>query len=115
MRPSRTGRCGKAGRFCARSAGWAALAVIGLAFASGRRPLIRPAIAGFTLLCLADWVLVQDLGFFGGVGTDPGSMIPFVLLAVAGYLALTRVPAALPVPVSPAPAAAGPATRGRCT
>jgi hypothetical protein len=92
----------------------AALVVIGLAFASGRRPLVRPAIIGFTLLCLADWVLVQDLGFFGGVGTDPGSMIPFVLLAVAGYLALTRVPAVLPVPVSPAPAASGPATRGRC-
>ena len=70
----------------------AALAVTGLAFASGRRRLIRPAVTGFTLLCLADWVLVQDLGFLGGLGTDPNSMIPFALLAVAGYLALTRVP-----------------------
>ena len=90
-----------------------ALAVIGLAFASGRRALIRPAIIGFTLLCLAAWVLVQDLGFFGGLGTDPNSMIPFVLLAVAGYLALTRVPAAPMVPASPVPAAA-PAPRWRC-
>jgi hypothetical protein len=89
-----------------------ALAVTGLAFASGRRHLIRPAIAGFALLCLADWVLVQDLGFFGGLGTDPGSMIPFVLLAVAGYLASAGVLAAFPVPASPAPAA-GPAARGR--
>ena len=70
----------------------AALAVAGLAFASGRRRLIRPAVAGFTLLCLADWVLVQDLGFLGGLSTDPNSMIPFALLAVAGYLALTRMP-----------------------
>jgi hypothetical protein len=91
-----------------------ALAVIGLAFASGRRQLIRPAIIGFTLLCLADWVLVQDLGFFGGLGTDPNSMIPFVLLAGAGYLAVTRARPAPRVPASPAPAAAGPASRWRC-
>jgi hypothetical protein len=42
------------------------------------------------VLCLADWVLIQDLGFLGGLGTDPNSMIPFVLLAAGGYLALTR-------------------------
>jgi hypothetical protein len=68
----------------------AALTVIGGAFLSGRPPLIRPALAGLTLLCLADWVLVQDLGFLGGTGTDPNSMIPFILLAAGGYLALTR-------------------------
>ena len=76
-------------------------AVIGLAFASGRRQLVRPAIIGFTLLCLADWVLIQDLGFFGGLGTDPNSMIPFVLLADAGYLALARVRPALRSPLHP--------------
>jgi cytochrome oxidase Cu insertion factor (SCO1/SenC/PrrC family) len=45
------------------------------------------------------WVLVQDLGFLGGVGTDPNSMIPTVLLIAAGYLALTkhRSPVAEPV------------------
>jgi hypothetical protein len=90
-----------------------ALAAIGLAFASGRRELIRPAIVGFTLLCVADWVLVQDLGFFGGLGTDPNSMIPFVLLGGAGYLALTRVRPAPQVTASPAPAAE-PAPRWRC-
>jgi cytochrome oxidase Cu insertion factor (SCO1/SenC/PrrC family) len=47
-------------------------------------------------------VLIEDFGFFGGLGTDPNSMIPFVLLAVAGYLALTRGP----VPEAE-PAAAG--------
>jgi cytochrome oxidase Cu insertion factor (SCO1/SenC/PrrC family) len=68
----------------------AALAVSGAAFASGQPRLIRPALIFFTVLCLADWVLIEDFGFFGGLGTDPNSMLPFVLLAVAGYLALTR-------------------------
>jgi cytochrome oxidase Cu insertion factor (SCO1/SenC/PrrC family) len=66
-----------------------ALTVIAVAFVSSRPRLIRPALIGFTVLCLADWVLVQDLGFLGGIGTDPNSMIPFILLAVGGYLALT--------------------------
>jgi hypothetical protein len=80
----------------------AALAAVGAAFLSGRRRLIRPGLIAFTVLCLADWVLIQDLGFFGGVGTDPNSMIPFILLAWAGYLALRR-------PASPARRGAGPA------
>jgi cytochrome oxidase Cu insertion factor (SCO1/SenC/PrrC family) len=71
----------------------AALAVTGAAFLSGQPRLIRPALIFFTVLCLADWVLIEDFGFFGGLGTDPNSMIPFALLAVAGYLALTPVPA----------------------
>ena len=45
------------------------------------------------VLCLADWVLVEDFGFFGGVGTDPNSMIPICLVFVAGFLALRPVPA----------------------
>ena len=43
-------------------------------------------------LCLADWVLVEDLGFLGGLGTDPNSMLPMALLFVAGYVAMVRVP-----------------------
>jgi cytochrome oxidase Cu insertion factor (SCO1/SenC/PrrC family) len=70
-----------------------ALGVTGTAFLSGRPRLIRPVLIGFTFVCLADWVLVQDLGFLGGLGTDPNSMIPFVLLAAGGYLALTRATA----------------------
>jgi cytochrome oxidase Cu insertion factor (SCO1/SenC/PrrC family) len=50
------------------------------------------------LLGLADWVLVQDLGFLGGVGTDPNSMLPTVLVLVAGYVALEYLP--VPVAVS---------------
>ena len=71
----------------------AALAAAGAAFLSGAPRLIRPVLIGFTGLCLAVWVLIQDLGFLGGIGTDPNSMIPLVLLAAAGYLALTRAPA----------------------
>jgi len=40
------------------------------------------------VFCLGDWVLVQDLGFLGGLGTDPNSMIPLILLFSAGYLTL---------------------------
>jgi cytochrome oxidase Cu insertion factor (SCO1/SenC/PrrC family) len=84
----------------------AALALIGAAFLTGRRRLARPALIAFTVLCLADWVLIEDIGIFGGLGTDPNSMIPFGLLAVSGYLALA--PGTAPAEeASPAPTAAG--------
>jgi cytochrome oxidase Cu insertion factor (SCO1/SenC/PrrC family) len=82
-----------------------ALAAIGAGLLSGRPRLLRPSLVILAALCLADWVLIEDLGFFGGLGTDPNSMIPIVLLAVAGYLALTRVPAAATA-VAPVAAAA---------
>jgi cytochrome oxidase Cu insertion factor (SCO1/SenC/PrrC family) len=74
-----------------------ALAGIGVAFLVARPAVLRPATAAFVVLCVADWVLIQDFGFFGGLGTDPNSMIPMALLAVAGYRAVTGVsPAAAP-------------------
>jgi cytochrome oxidase Cu insertion factor (SCO1/SenC/PrrC family) len=79
-----------------------ALGAIGLAFILGRRTVSRPALAAFVVLCAADWVLVEDMGIFGGLGTDPNSMIPMALLAAGGYLAVTRVPAAAPAPAEPA-------------
>ena len=84
-----------------------ALAAIGAAFLSGQPRLVRPAAVAFTVLCLADWVLIEDFGFFGGLGTDPNSMIPFALLAVGGCLALTSGPAAAAEPASLDLAAAG--------
>jgi cytochrome oxidase Cu insertion factor (SCO1/SenC/PrrC family) len=91
----------------------AALALMGAAFVTGRRRLVRPAVVAFTVLCLADWVLIEDFGFFGGLGTDPNSMIPFILLATSGYLALAPAPAAATEPAiatEPAsPAASAPA------
>jgi cytochrome oxidase Cu insertion factor (SCO1/SenC/PrrC family) len=107
------------GRFDAAH-GWAvnlfcvvALAAIGTAFLTGRRRPARAAVVAATVFCLADWALVQDLGFMGGVGTDPNSMVPMALVLVAGYLALTRAPAVVTVPadegasvvpITPAPA-----------
>jgi cytochrome oxidase Cu insertion factor (SCO1/SenC/PrrC family) len=83
-----------------------ALAVTGAVFLSGRPRLIRPVLIGFTVLCLADWVLIEDLGFLGGLGTDPNSMIPMVLLATAGYLAVARAPAEVSAPAGRPAAAA---------
>jgi len=65
---------------------------IGVCFVSGRARLFRVGVIVGAVTCLADWVLVQDLGFFGGVGTDPNSMIPIVVVFTAGYLAVVRLP-----------------------
>jgi cytochrome oxidase Cu insertion factor (SCO1/SenC/PrrC family) len=70
----------------------AVLAAGAAALLSGRTKLIRPAVIGLIAFFLADWVLVQDLGFFGGLGTDPNSMVPLSLLLAGAYLAMTRVP-----------------------
>ncbi len=75
-----------------------ALFGLGGAFLVARRDVARLALAAAVVLCLADWVLVEDLGFLGGVGTDPNSMIPILLVLGAGYLALVR-PAPAPDPV----------------
>jgi cytochrome oxidase Cu insertion factor (SCO1/SenC/PrrC family) len=70
---------------------------------------IRPArlaVAVLAAWCLADWVLIQDLGVFGGLGTDPNSMLPLILLFAAGYLGMAAAPApAAALAVAPAPAA----------
>ena len=86
-----------------------ALGAIGAGLLSGQPRLLRPAIAAATVLCLADWVLIEDFGFFGGLGTDPNSMIPILLVVYTGYLALTRVPATATAAVPAAAADAAPA------
>jgi cytochrome oxidase Cu insertion factor (SCO1/SenC/PrrC family) len=88
------------------------LAVIGGIFLTGQRRLVRPAVIAFVVLCLADWVLIEDFGFFGGLGTDPNSMIPFALLAVSGYLAVApeAAPAAETAPAAGTASPAVPAT-----
>jgi cytochrome oxidase Cu insertion factor (SCO1/SenC/PrrC family) len=84
------------------------LAAVGLTFVSGQPRLARIGVLAGIVFCLADWVLIEDFGFFGGLGTDPNSMIPLILLFTAGYLALTPSPqparAAQPAPAAePAP------------
>ncbi len=69
-----------------------ALASIGVGFLSGTPRVVRCTVVVTIALCLADWVLIEDLGFFGGVGTDPNSMIPMALMVVTGYLAFVRIP-----------------------
>jgi cytochrome oxidase Cu insertion factor (SCO1/SenC/PrrC family) len=80
-----------------------AVALIGpaaVAAAGWRRKVFLGTTLALTIVCLAVWVLVQDFGFFGGLGTDPNSMIAMILLAVAAYLALTRATAPEPVPAT---------------
>jgi cytochrome oxidase Cu insertion factor (SCO1/SenC/PrrC family) len=60
---------------------------VGLLVARGRA--LRWVVVATAVFCLADWVLVQDFGFFGGLGTDPNSMIPLLLLVISAYLAAT--------------------------
>ncbi len=93
--------------------GWAvnlfavvALAAIGGLLISGRRRGVLGGIGALVVLCLADWVLVEDLGFLGGLGTDPNSMLPMALLFVAGYLAAFRVPVEADAPTAVDEAAA---------
>jgi cytochrome oxidase Cu insertion factor (SCO1/SenC/PrrC family) len=83
-----------------------ALAAIGAGLLSRQPRLTRLTLILMIAACLADWVLVEDLGFLGGLGTDPNSMIPLALLATGGYLALSRPAAAGPEP-EPAPEPAG--------
>jgi cytochrome oxidase Cu insertion factor (SCO1/SenC/PrrC family) len=85
-----------------------ALAAIGtglLTAGGGRTGLLRLTVIVLVAFCLADWVLVEDFGFFGGLGTDPNSMVPVALLGVAGYLALARAPSLATLPEAAAEAA----------
>jgi cytochrome oxidase Cu insertion factor (SCO1/SenC/PrrC family) len=77
-----------------------ALAGLGALFLTGRPRLVRYAVWAGIIFCLATWVLVQDLGFLGGLGTDPNSMIPLILLFAAGYLALRPAPPEAPEAVT---------------
>ena len=91
----------------------AVLAATGLCLLSGRPAVMRPAAVTAVAVCLAAWVLVQDLGFLGGLGTDPNSMIPQALLLACGLVAVSARPAAeasAAVESPAAPSAAEPAT-----
>ena len=70
---------------------------VGTCFLSGNRRAARIGVIVGAGLCLADWILVQDFGFFGGVGTDPNSMVPMALVFTSGYVATVRLPVRAPV------------------
>ncbi len=65
---------------------------IGLCFVSGNRRLLRIGIIAGATVCFLDWIFVEDLGFLGGVGTDPNSMIPMAGVFITGYLAIVHLP-----------------------
>ncbi|MBO0830423.1 MAG: hypothetical protein J2P29_00490 [Actinobacteria bacterium] len=71
-----------------------ALAVAAVGLLTGWPQIARPVAGGVAGLCLASWVLVQDFGIFGGLGTDPNSMLPQVVLLTAGLLAESSAVAA---------------------
>ena len=80
--------------------GWAvnlfvvvALSATGLALLSGRRRLLYPTVICLIVLGLADWVLIEDFGVWGGTGTDPNSVVPLLLVLLSGYLGVVRAPA----------------------
>jgi cytochrome oxidase Cu insertion factor (SCO1/SenC/PrrC family) len=73
-----------------------AVSLRGTGSASVRARVLGPTVILLLVVCLADWLLIEDFGFFGGLGTDPNSMIPVALLAVSGYLALAPAPALEP-------------------
>jgi len=76
-----------------------ALAAGGAGLLTGRREIVRPVAGAMIGFCLADWVLIQDFGVFGGLGTDPNSMVPVSLILAAGLLAAAVRPATVPVAV----------------
>jgi cytochrome oxidase Cu insertion factor (SCO1/SenC/PrrC family) len=78
-----------------------ALAAIGVTFLIAKPGVARVGLLAAVVLGLADWVLIEDFGFFGGVGTDPNSMIPIVLVCVAGYWAMVRPAVTVPDGVVP--------------
>jgi cytochrome oxidase Cu insertion factor (SCO1/SenC/PrrC family) len=67
--------------------------------------VLRATLIGATAFCLVVWVTIQDFGVPGGLGTDPNSMIPWVILLWTGRRALTT-----PLPGAGQPR---PATRHR--
>jgi hypothetical protein len=91
------------------------LAAMGAIFLTGRPRLVRYAVWFGIVFCLADWVLVQDLGVLGGLGTDPNSMIPLILLFSAGYVALTPAPREAPTTEAASDAASAQQAAGGST
>ena len=78
-----------------------ALVGIGTCLLSARPALVRVGVITGGVLCVAAWVLVQDFGFFGGLGTDPNSMLPMLVVFTSEYLAMVRLPVASVAPVTP--------------
>jgi cytochrome oxidase Cu insertion factor (SCO1/SenC/PrrC family) len=75
------------------------MASVGVILCTGNRRLVGPAVLAAVALCAASWVLVEDMGFLGGTGTDPNNMMPTALILISGYIALVRLPSPNAQPV----------------
>ena len=77
-----------------------ALALSGVGFLMASRRWILMSLWLYGSLALADWVMIQDFGVFGGISTDINSMVPSVIFLLAAGLALLDhrgdTPAAIP-------------------
>jgi cytochrome oxidase Cu insertion factor (SCO1/SenC/PrrC family) len=81
-----------------------ALGLTGAMLLARNRRVISVAVVALVVLGIADWVLVEDFGFFGGLGTDPNSMLPLLILLGTGYVGMTRPLATLPAhAIEPSP------------
>jgi cytochrome oxidase Cu insertion factor (SCO1/SenC/PrrC family) len=70
------------------------LAGLGVALLAGGR-FVRPAVFVLAAFALFDWIFIEDLGVWGGTGTDPNSMLPMLFVVIGGYLALATAPATI--------------------
>lgn len=77
------------------------LVVVGISLITRRG--LRVSIPVFAVFSLLVWWFIQDLGFLGGTGTDPNSMIPELLLVIAMVMGLSyaEVPERAPVHLWP--------------
>lgn len=89
------------------------LAALGMAFFSARAKVVRAAVPVTLVFFFAVWIFVQDCGFFGGVGTDPNSMLPLLFITVSAEIALLG--AAAPVGSADAVVGGRPAALGTRT
>ena len=72
---------------------------VGAALLSTKPRLVMPAAWVYLGACLVNWVLVQDFGVFGGMGTDLNSMVPWALCTM-GIAYLVKASATQEIPVT---------------
>ena len=102
----------------AMSKGWAApvnavVAVVmiasGISFITRR--LLGITVPAFIFFSLVVWWFVQDFGFLGGVGTDPNSILPQLVIVASSYMGLATIEMPLPLPTRFWPEVVGTAGR----
>jgi cytochrome oxidase Cu insertion factor (SCO1/SenC/PrrC family) len=86
-----------------------AMLVIGVSFLLKKG--LGLSVPGFVVFSLLTWWFLQDFGVLGGVGTDPNSMIPQILLVSGAYIGLSASEAVVAEENGFWPALIGPAGR----